>query len=111
MKGNFANAVVGFLEHFVYYDRGEAVSLYFRTLKRYEFWLFLLAVLGVFFVIFRIYVGNVSKYFQEINRGIDSLVNEAAQDIALPVELASMERKINSIRQNQSDEDAGTVGI
>ena len=98
MKGNFANAVVGFLEHFVYYDRGEAVSVYFRTLKRYEFWLFLLAVLGVFFVIFRIYVGNVSKYFQEINRGMDSLVNEAAQDIALPVELASMERKINSIR-------------
>lgn len=52
----------------------------------------------MFFVIFRMFVGNVSKYFQEINRGIDSLVNEDAQDIALPAELASTERKINSIR-------------
>lgn len=58
-----------------------------------------MAVLGVFFVIFRMFVGNVSKYFQEINRGIDSLVNEDAQDIALSAELASTERKINSIRR------------
>lgn len=98
LKGNFANAVVGFLERFVYYDRDEAVSVYLRTFKRYEIWLFLLAVLGVFFVIFRMFVDNVSKYFKEINRGIDSLVHEDAQDIALPAELASTERKINSIR-------------
>ena len=98
LKGNFANAVVGFLERFVYYDRDEAVSVYLRTFKRYEIWLFLLAVLGVFFVIFRMFVANVSKYFKEINRGIDSLVHEDAQDIALPAELASTERKINSIR-------------
>lgn len=63
LKGNFANAVVGFLEHFVYYDRDEAAIVYLKTFKRYEFWLFLLAVLGVFFVIFRMFVGNVSKYF------------------------------------------------
>ena len=61
LKGNFANAVVGFLERFVYYDRDEAVSVYLRTFKRYEIWLFLLAVLGVFFVIFRMFVDNVSK--------------------------------------------------
>ena len=72
--------------------------VYLKTFKRYEFWLFLLAILGVFFVIFRMFVGNVSKYFKEINRGIDSLVHEDAEDIALPAELASTERKINSIR-------------
>lgn len=96
LKGNFANAVVAVLE-LVYYDRDEAVSVYLRTFKRYEFWLILLAILGVFFVIFRMFVGSVSKYFQEINRGIDSLVNEDDQDIALSAELAATERKINSI--------------
>jgi len=51
LKGNFANAVVGFLEHFVYYDRDEAAIVYLKTFKRYEFWLFLLAgVGGVFFI-------------------------------------------------------------
>ncbi len=98
LKGNFANAVVSFLEHFVYHDRDEAAIAYLKTFKKYEFWLFLLAVLGIFFVGFRCYLGNVSKYFQEINRGIDSLVNEDAQDIALPAELAVAERKINSVR-------------
>ena len=98
LKDNFANAVVYILEHFIYHDRDEAAGVYLKTFKRYEFWLFLLAILGVFFVVFRIFVGNVSKYFKEINRGIDSLVNEDAHDIALPAELASTERKINSIR-------------
>ena len=98
LKDNFANAVVYILEHFIYHDRDEAAVVYLKTFKRYEIWLFLLAILGVFFVVFRIFVGNVSKYFKEINRGIDSLVNEDAHDIALPAELASTERKINSIR-------------
>ena len=98
LKDNFANAVVYILEHFIYHDRDEAAVAYLKTFKKYEFWLFLLAILGVFFVVFRMFVGNVSKYFKEINRGIDSLVNEDAQDIVLPAELASTERKINSIR-------------
>ncbi len=98
LKGNFANVVVAILEHFVYHDRHEAAVVYLNTFKRYEFWLLLMAILGVFFVIFRIYVDNVSKYFKEINRSIDSLVNEDAQDIALPPELVVAERKINSIR-------------
>ena len=98
LKDNFANALVYILEHFIYHDRDEAAVVYLKTFKRYEIWLFLLAILGVFFVVFRIFVGNVSKYFKEINRGIDSLVNEDAHDIALPAELASTERKINSIR-------------
>ena len=60
--------------------------------------LFLIAVMGVFFMIFRRYLDGISKYFKEINRGIDTLVNEDANDIGLPPELASTERKINSIR-------------
>ena len=68
LKDNFANAVVYILEHFIYHDCDEAAVVYLKTFKRYEFWLFLLAILGVFFVAFRIFVGNVSKYFKEINR-------------------------------------------
>ena len=61
LKDNFANAVVYILEHFIYHDRDEAAVVYLKTFKRYEIWLFLLAILGVFFVVFRIFVGNVSK--------------------------------------------------
>ena len=51
LKGNFANVVVAILEHFVYHDRHEAAVVYLNTFKRYEFWLLLMAILGVFFVI------------------------------------------------------------
>ncbi len=98
LKGNFANVVVAILDRFIYHDQDEAVLAYLRTFKAYEIWLFLFAVMGVFFVIFRRYLNGVSKYFKEINRGIDTLVHEDTNDIVLPPELASTERKINSIR-------------
>lgn len=98
LKDNFANVVVAILDSFIYHDRDEAVAVYLRTFKAYEIWLFLIAVMGVFFMIFRRYLDSISKYFKEINRGIDTLVNGDANDIGLPPELASTERKINSIR-------------
>lgn len=98
LKDHFANVVVALLDRFVYHDRDEAVLVYVKTFKKYEIWLFLTAVFAVFFIIFRRYLNSVSKYFKEINRGIDTLVNEDTRDIVLPPELASTERKINSIR-------------
>ncbi|BDQ59317.1 vancomycin resistance histidine kinase VanS [Enterococcus faecalis] len=98
LKDNFANVVVAILDSFIYHDRDEAVAVYLRTFKAYEIWLFLIAVMGVFFMIFRRYLDSISKYFKEINRRIDTLVHEDTNDIALPPELASTERKINSIR-------------
>lgn len=103
LKGNFANVVVAALERFIYHDRNKALSVYLRTFKAFELWLFLLAVCCVFFVIFRRYTNNLSNYFAEINRGIDTLVNEDTQDVTLPTELASTERKINSIRHTLTE--------
>lgn len=103
LKGNFANFVVAALERFIYHDHNEAMTVYLRTFKAFELWLFLLAVCCVFFVIFRRYTNNLSNYFMEINRGIDTLVNEDTQDVTLPTELASTERKINSIRHTLTE--------
>lgn len=98
IKDNFANVVVAILDHLVYHDRDQALLAYVKTFKAYEIWLFLIAFSGVLFIIFRRYLNSISGYFKEINRGIDTLVREDAEDIALPPELASTERKINSIR-------------
>lgn len=70
LKDNFANVVVAILDRFIYHDRDEAMAVYLRTFKAYEIWLFLMAVMGVFFVIFRRYLDSISKYFKEINRGL-----------------------------------------
>lgn len=98
LKGKFANAAVAVLDRFVYHNRDEALAVYLKTFKAYETVLFLIAVLCVFFIIYRRYLDSISDYFKEINQGIDALVNEDTREIVLPPELASTERKINSIR-------------
>lgn len=98
LKDNFANFIVAILDRFVFHDRDDAVVAYLKTFKAYEIWLFLIAFSGVLFIIFRRYLNSILKYFKEINRGIDTLVSEDDKDIALPPELASTERRINSIR-------------
>ena len=49
----------------------------------------LFAIVAVFLVVLRIYLRNFTKYFNEINRGIDVLIEERADDIVLSPELAA----------------------
>lgn len=75
-----------------------ALDLYVSTFRNRWELIFLIAIALVFFVIFRIYLNWFTKYFYEINRGIDTLVNENTEDISLVPELSATEKKINSIR-------------
>ena len=58
----------------------------------------LFAIVAVFLVVLRIYLRNFTKYFNEINRGIDVLIEERADDIVLSPELAATEKKVNEIK-------------
>lgn len=52
----------------------------------------------LFAIILRFYLNEFSKYFKEINRGIDALIEENTGDIVLPSELTVTEKKINHIK-------------
>nr|SUY24097.1 two-component sensor histidine kinase [Clostridioides difficile] len=58
----------------------------------------ILAMVIVFFIIFRVYLNWFTKYFSEINQGIDSLIKEDVGEVALSPELLAIEKKINSIK-------------
>ena len=58
----------------------------------------LFAIVAVFLVVLRIYLRNFTKYFNEINRGIDVLIEVRADDIVLSPELAATEKKVNEIK-------------
>lgn len=98
LQGRFANAVVDFLTRFIYKDSEVALDVYQRAIRNYMDLYIILAVLVVFLIIMRFYLNGFTKYFNEINRGIDALIDEKADDVSLSPELSATEKKINYIK-------------
>lgn len=97
-QGHFANAVVGFLNRFIYDDYEAALEVYQRVVRNYMDLYILVTILSFFLIILRIYLKGFTKYFNEINRGIDALIEENSGDVVLSTELAATEKKINHIK-------------
>lgn len=99
LKGNFANIVVNILDSIIGdYDR--AVAIYRQVFRNYMGLYLLMAVAAVFLIVMRIYLNGFVRYFNEINRGIEALMDENSEDVVLSAELASIEKKINHIKRN-----------
>lgn len=94
----FGNWFVNMLEHVFKIDYYAAITFYYDKVHRHMDLIIVLTMATLFFIIFRFYLNFFTKYFEEVNRGIDTLVNESEEDVALSPELASTEKKINSIR-------------
>lgn len=97
LEGHFANFIVGFFNFFIE-DYDTARSLYGQVIRKHMDLYVLFAIVAVFLVVLRIYLRNFTKYFNEINRGIDVLIEERADDIVLSPELAATEKKVNEIK-------------
>lgn len=98
LQGRFANVVVGFLEYFIYKDYDVALNVYQQVFRNNMDLYIMIAILVVFLIVLRIYLRSFTKYFNEINRGIDALIEENSGDVVLSSELAATEKKINSIK-------------
>lgn len=96
-QGRFANVVVNFLSFFIK-DYEVAIDVYQRVVRNYMDLYIMLAALFFFLIIMRIYLKSFTKYFNEINRGIDALIDENSGDVVLSPELSATEKKINSIK-------------
>lgn len=97
-QGRFANVVVGFLENFVYGDYEAALDAYQQIFRNNMGLLLVITIALVFLMVLRVYLSSFTRYFNEINRGIDALIEENAGDISLSPELAATEKKINNIK-------------
>ncbi len=99
LQGNFANFVVRVICLFVE-DYSAAFDIYQRVFRNHMDLYLLLAILVVFLIVLRIYLKGFTKYFNEINRGIDALIDENSGDVTLSSELAATEKKINTIKHS-----------
>lgn len=98
LKGHIADTFVGFLDNFVYHDYDRAYNVYSIYIRDYMSLFFVVLSLLLFAIILRFYLNEFSKYFKEINRSIDALIEENSGDIVLPSELTAIEKKINHIK-------------
>lgn len=95
----FSVFVISFLSRFFYdgdYDR--AFDVYQRIFRNHMDLFILMAICGIFLIILRIYLNLFTRYFTEINRGIDELSQETPGDIVLSSGLSATEKKLNSIK-------------
>lgn len=97
LSGHFANSVVALITLFTG-DYSAALDIFQRVFRDHSTFFVLIAIVVMFLIVLRIYLIQFTKYFNEINRGIDVLIDEDSEDVVLPSELASTEKKINSIR-------------
>lgn len=98
LYGNFANWMVDFFQNVLEIDYYSALNLYTYTFRENADLIMFLAIVLVFFVLFSIYLNWFTKYFEELNSGIDALINEDSEEISLSPELLPMERKMNTIK-------------
>lgn len=89
LNGRFAEMAVRFLS-LLNGSYQKSLELYDRLVRNYEDFDFFLAVLVLFVFLMRIYFHSFRKYFTEVERGIDSLAQEQAEDVRLSPELRFM---------------------
>lgn len=97
LSGRFSSVIVGFLELF-YKDYDTALIIYTHMFRENKEWFVMAAAFGVFLIVLRLYLKGFTKYFNEINGGINALKEEDSKDIVLSSELAVTEKTINTIK-------------
>ena len=93
---NFADPAVNFLNLFVQ-DYERAFLIYQRYVRTYIELYLLAAVIFVFIILLRFYLNIFVRYFNEINDGINSILDRNSTLVLSP-ELSAIEKKIIRIK-------------
>lgn len=98
-KGRVGDWIVMLFQALFRIDREAALVLYSRIFREnFEFLMFG-AILILFFIMFSFFLSWFTKYFKEIDRGIDSLVSNKSEKIVLLPEMKAIEKKLNTVQQ------------
>lgn len=96
----FANGFVSFCIHILGYSEEQSLNFY-QLLFRYNkiFWI-ILGYTIIMFIIFYYSLSRLIRYFNEVSKGMDHLLDEVNNEIILSPEIEPMEKKLNLIKSN-----------
>ena len=91
--------IVAFLQSRYHLGFGEAQTIYRYTIANNLEYI-TIAIIAVFIVVLsRLLILQLARYFNEVNSGIDTLIENEEKEITLSPELDFMERKLNVLRE------------
>ena len=102
LAGHLANGMVTFISLFVG-DYDTALNIYTEVIRKHIDFFVVIAILLVFMIVLRLYLREFTKYFNEVNSGIDALIDEESKDVVLSPELVATEKKINYIKHTLAE--------
>lgn len=104
-RGRGGNWIVSLLQRLFHMDYYAAVDIYRQVFRDNADKIWIGAIVIAFFILFRFFLIGFTRYFVEINNGIDALLKEGRNEITLPEEMFAIEKKLNSVRQTLEKRD------
>jgi two-component system sensor histidine kinase VanS len=98
LQGRVAERIVTFLQRTFWLDYDTAVRIYDSTIRSNVEIFVIIAMAIFFFILSRYLFKRFSKYFNEINDGIDTLIGSEDKEISMSPELDFMEQKLNTLK-------------
>lgn len=90
-------------------EHEEAFLIYHYNFRGYKEIFFVVAIVVVFLILLLLLFRWLTKYFREINAGIDNLVAEDEKKISLSPEMLPFEWKLNTVKQNLQQQKEATA--
>ena len=108
-KRRMGNWIVWFLQNILQMDFYDAYNFYGDYFRGNKDRFFIAAITTVFAVLlWRVFRG-MTRYFEEINQGIEALLADDENQIQLSLEMLPFERKLNTVKRTLSERKAETA--
>lgn len=102
LQDPFAKSFLFLCRHFLGMDWEEGTRLYQRLFRsNKDFWV-LFGYFIVMLIVFYQVLKRFTRYFNQVNTGLDQLVEESEHEIVLSPEMDFMEKKLNKIKSTLS---------
>jgi two-component system, OmpR family, sensor histidine kinase VanS len=95
----FGEWIVRFLENSFYLKRQDAMIIYQYTIRNNMEIFINVAIAISILILCRVMLSKFAKYFDEINTGIDILIQNEDKQIELSAEMEFMEQKLNTLKR------------
>mgnify|MGYP002509972659 FL=1 len=105
-KQRFGDWTVRLLEYFMKIEHEYAFYIYHNYFREYKEIFFAVAIILVFvFMLWHLFRW-MTRYFKEIDQGIDALLKDETGQIYLSLEMLPFERKLNEVKQELENQRA-----
>jgi two-component system sensor histidine kinase VanS len=101
LRGQIGDRIVQYLVNAFHFKNSDAQEIYQLVIRNnMEMILFVVILIFLLVILFQFSISWLTKYFDEVDAGMDKLAEESYDEITLSPELDFMENKLNQIKNN-----------